>query len=67
MPIDPNIALGVRPLEVPDTLNQLAKVTQIQSAQQQRRQRRRRKRTFPRRSFAEEKDEEQFKEEKISN
>lgn len=35
MPIDPNIALGVRPLEVPDPLNQLAKVTQIQSAQQQ--------------------------------
>lgn len=35
MPIDPSIALSVRPLEVPDPLNQLAKVTQIQAAQQQ--------------------------------
>ena len=35
MPIDPSIALGVRPLEVPNPLNQLAQVSQIQSAQRQ--------------------------------
>lgn len=35
MPIDPNIALGVRPLEVPDTLNQLTKATQFQVSQMQ--------------------------------
>lgn len=35
MPIDPNIAMGVRPLEVANPLNQLAQVTQIQAAQQQ--------------------------------
>jgi len=35
MPIDPSIALGVRPLEVANPLNQLAQVSQIQSAQRQ--------------------------------
>lgn len=35
MPIDPSIALQVRPLEVPNPMNQLAQVTQIQAAQQQ--------------------------------
>ena len=35
MPIDPSIALGGRPLEVPNPMNQLAQVTQIQAAQQQ--------------------------------
>ena len=35
MPIDPNIALGVRPLEVPDPLNQLTKATQFQVSQMQ--------------------------------
>jgi hypothetical protein len=35
MPIDPNIALQVRPLEVPNPMNQLAQVTQIQAAQRQ--------------------------------
>jgi hypothetical protein len=35
MPIDPNIALGVRGLEVPDPLNQLAKATQLEVSQMQ--------------------------------
>lgn len=35
MPIDPSISMGVRPLEVPNPLNQLAQVSQIQAAQQQ--------------------------------
>lgn len=35
MPIDPNIALQVRPLEVPNPMNQLAQVSQIQAAQRQ--------------------------------
>lgn len=35
MPIDPNIALGVRGIEVPNPLNQLAQVSQIQNAQNQ--------------------------------
>jgi len=35
MPIDPSIALGVRPLEVANPLNQLAQVSQIQAAQRQ--------------------------------
>lgn len=35
MPIDPNIALQVRPLEVPNQLGQLAQVSQIQAAQRQ--------------------------------
>ncbi len=35
MPIDPSIALGVRPLEVPNPMNQLAQVSQIQAAQRQ--------------------------------
>lgn len=35
MPIDPSISMGVRQLEVPDPLNQLAKVSQIQASQQQ--------------------------------
>lgn len=34
MPIDPNIALGVRGIEVPNPLNQLAQVSQLQSMQQ---------------------------------
>lgn len=33
MPIDPNIALNVRGIEVPNPLNQLAQVSQIQNAQ----------------------------------
>ena len=35
MPIDPSIALQVRPLELPNPMNQLAQVSQIQAAQQQ--------------------------------
>ena len=35
MPIDPSIALGVRPLEVANPLNQLAQVSQIQASQRQ--------------------------------
>jgi len=35
MPIDPSIALGVRPLEVPNQLNQYAQLSQIQNAQNQ--------------------------------
>lgn len=35
MPIDPSIALGVRPLEVPNQLNQFAQMSQIQNAQNQ--------------------------------
>lgn len=35
MPIDPNIALGYRGIEVPNPLNQLAQVSQIQNAQNQ--------------------------------
>lgn len=35
MPIDPSIALQVRPLEVPNPMNQLAQVSQIQAAQRQ--------------------------------
>ena len=35
MPIDPNIALGVRGIEVPDPLNQLAKATQLEASQLQ--------------------------------
>ena len=35
MPIDPNIALQVRGIEVPNPLNQLAQVSQIQNAQNQ--------------------------------
>lgn len=35
MPIDPSIAMGVRPLEVANPLNQLAQVSQIQAAQRQ--------------------------------
>ena len=37
MPLDPNIALQVRGLEVPNPMNQLAQVTQIQNALQQQR------------------------------
>jgi len=35
MALDPNIALGVRGIEVPNPLNQLAQVSQIQNAQNQ--------------------------------
>lgn len=35
MPIDPSIALGVRPLEVPNQLTQFAQMAQIQNAQNQ--------------------------------
>jgi hypothetical protein len=35
MALDPNISLGVRPLQVPDPLAQMAQVSQIQSAQRQ--------------------------------
>jgi hypothetical protein len=35
MPIDPSIALGVRPLEVPNQLGQFAQMSQIQNAQNQ--------------------------------
>lgn len=35
MPIDPSIAMGVRPLEVPNPLNQYAQLSQIQNAQNQ--------------------------------
>lgn len=35
MPIDPSISMGVRPLEVPNPLNQLAQVSQIQASQRQ--------------------------------
>jgi len=35
MPIDPNIALQVRPLEVPNQLGQFAQMSQIQNAQNQ--------------------------------
>lgn len=35
MPIDPSIAMSVRPLEVANPLNQLAQVSQIQAAQRQ--------------------------------
>lgn len=35
MPIDPNIALGVRPLEVPNQLGQYAQLAQLQNAQNQ--------------------------------
>lgn len=35
MPIDPSIALQVRPLELPNPMNQLAQVSQIQAAQRQ--------------------------------
>lgn len=34
MPIDPNIALGAKPIEMQDPLNQYAKVMQIQNIQQ---------------------------------
>lgn len=35
MALDPSIALGVRPLQLPDPLAQMAQVSQIQSSQQQ--------------------------------
>ena len=35
MALNPNISLGVRPLQVPDPLAQMAQVSQIQSGQQQ--------------------------------
>ena len=35
MALNPNISLGVRPLQVPDPLAQMAQVSQIQSAQRQ--------------------------------
>ena len=35
MPLDPSIALGVRPLEVPNQLAQYAQVAQIEGAQRQ--------------------------------
>jgi hypothetical protein len=35
MALDPNISLGVRPLQVPDPLAQMAQVSQIQSSQRQ--------------------------------
>ena len=35
MALDPNISLGVRPLQIPDPLAQMAQVSQIQSAQRQ--------------------------------
>jgi hypothetical protein len=35
MALDPSIALGVRPLQVPDPLAQMAQVSQIQAAQRQ--------------------------------
>ena len=35
MPIDPNIALGVKPLEVANPINAYAQMAQLQSAQQQ--------------------------------
>lgn len=35
MPIDPSISMGVRSLEVPNPLNQLAQVSQIQASQRQ--------------------------------
>ena len=35
MPIDPSIAMGVRPLEVGNPLNQLALASQIQASQRQ--------------------------------
>lgn len=35
MPIDPNISMSYRGIEVPNPLNQLAQVSQIQAAQQQ--------------------------------
>lgn len=35
MPIDPNIALGYKGINIPDPLNQLAQVSQIQNAQNQ--------------------------------
>jgi hypothetical protein len=35
MPLDPSIALGVRPLEVPNQLAQYSQLAQIQNAQQQ--------------------------------
>ena len=35
MALDPSISLGVRPLQVPDPLAQMAQVSQIQSAQRQ--------------------------------
>jgi hypothetical protein len=35
MPIDPNIALGVRPVEQPNMLGQMAQVMAIRQAQQE--------------------------------
>ena len=35
MALDPSIALGVRPLQLPDPLAQMAQVSQIQAAQRQ--------------------------------
>jgi hypothetical protein len=35
MPLDPSIALGVRPLEVPNQLAQYSQLAQIQNAQNQ--------------------------------
>lgn len=35
MPLDPSIALGVRPIEIPNQLAQYAQMAQIQNAQQQ--------------------------------
>ena len=35
MALDPSIALGVRPLQVPDPMAQLAQVSQIQASQRQ--------------------------------